>query len=249
MINHRLAGNVCALAFSDLSHAHDRVLDSFFDGHLIDDDTRHLAPIQAHRAAGWGSINLRTVQEGTVDHLEARGASGSDTSGSSSMMVADTSSSLSDDGFYSQYWAPDDYPCTTSSSRGQVGAAQNHVVTQGHDAAKQEALRRHEQKTREKREGDRRRKAADRAGDDRAYPRVCELLAIKLDPKNTLSQRSECLCIHRVGGVERIVVLRSVESIDQDFERMCELLEISMTPRKTLAHRSECICVHSCRRY
>jgi hypothetical protein len=175
------------------------------------------------------------VQEGTVDHLEAQGTSGFDTPGSSSATIADTSSSLSDDVLYSQYGVRDDYPGATSSCCGQAeGTPQSHVMTQGKDAAQQEALRR-----REKREGDRRRKRADRAGDDQAYSRVCSLLAIKLDPKNTLSQRSECLCIHRVGDVERFVVLTSVESIDQDFERMCELLEISMTPKKTLAHRSK----------
>jgi hypothetical protein len=185
-------------------------------------------------------MNFRPVHEGTADHLEAQGASGFDTPGSSSATIADSLSSLSDGGFYSQYGVRDDYPRAASSSRVQVeGAAQTHVVTQGQDAAQQEASQRREQKTREKREGDRRRKRADRAGDDQAYSRVCSLLAIKLDPKNTLSQRSECLCIHRVGDVERFVVLTSVESIDQDFERMCELLEISMSPRKTLAHRSE----------
>ncbi len=199
MINHRLACNVCALAFPDLSHTHGRVLDSVFEGHL-DDDTRHLASIQAHRAAGWGCTSF---QEGTVDHLEVQGPPGFHPPGSSSTTMADTSSSLSDDGFYSQYGVRDDYLRATSSSRGQVkGAAQSHAVTQGQDAAQQEAIRRREQKTREKRERDKRRKRADRAGDNRAYPRVCKLLAIKLDPKNTLSERSECLCIHRTGGIE-----------------------------------------------
>jgi hypothetical protein len=244
LINHRLACNVCALAFPDLSHTHDRVLDSSFEGHLIDNDTRHLAPIQAHRAAGWGSTNFRFVQEGTVDQLEAQGASGSDTPGSSTTTIADTSSSL---GFYSQYRVHDDCTRATSSSSGQVeGAAQSHAVTQGQDAAKQEVLRRRQQR---KRERDRIRKGGDRAADDRAYSRVCILLALDLDPKNTRSERSECLRIHRVGGIECYVVLEGVESIDQDFESMCELLEILMTPRKTLAHRSECFCVHSRQRY
>jgi hypothetical protein len=230
--------------FPDPSHTHDRVSDPFFEGHLIDNDTRHLASMREHRAAGWGSTNFRTVQEGTVDYLEVQGASGSDSPGSSSTTIADTPSSL---GFYSQYTVQDDYTHATSSSRGPVeGAAQRHAVTQGQDAAKQEAIQRRKQR---KRERDRIRKDADRTADDRASSRVCNLLAVDLDPKNTRSERSECLCIHRVRGTECYVVLNGVESIDQDFERMCELLEISMTPRKTLAHRSECLCIHSRLKY
>jgi hypothetical protein len=193
LIYHRVVSNVCTLAYLDISRTHNQVLNPFSEGRLIDNDTRHLASIQAHRAAGWGITNFRTVQEGTTDYLEAHGASGFGTPGSSSVTIAETSSSLSDDGFYSQYGVRDDYPHATSSSRGQVeGVAQSDVVTQGQDATQQEAIRRREQKTREKRDGDKRRKRADRAGDDQAYSRVCNLLAIKLDPKNTLSQRSEC---------------------------------------------------------
>jgi hypothetical protein len=127
-----------------------------------------------------------------VDHLEAQGASGSDPLGSSSTTIADTSSSL---GFYSQYRVQDDdYTRAILSSRGQVeGAVQGHAVTQGQDAARQEVIRRRQQR---KRERDRLRKDADRATDDRAYSRVCDLFAIQLDRKNTRSSRSECLCIH-----------------------------------------------------
>ncbi|KAF8495789.1 hypothetical protein F5888DRAFT_541073 [Russula emetica] len=202
------------LPSNDLSHTHDEVLDSFFEGHLIDDNIRHLAPTQAHHAAGWGRTNFRTAQEGTVDHLDAQGAFGSDPQGSSSTIIADTSPSL---GFYSQFRVQGDYTRATSSSHGQVeGAAQSHAVTQ--DAARQEASRRRQQR---KRENDRIRKEADRAADNRAYSRVCKLLAVRLDPKNTRSER----------------ILKGVESIDQGFERVCELLEISMTPRKPLTHR------------
>lgn len=242
--NYRLARHICALAFPDLSLAHDQVLDSFLEGHRNGNDPRHLASIQAHYGDGWGNTNVRAVQEGTVDYLEAQGAFGSNPPGSSSATIADTSSSLSDDGSYSQYGVQDDYPHITSSSRGQVeGASQSHAVTQGQDAARQETHRRRQQKIQAKKERDRIRKESDRAADDRAYSRVCTLLAIKLKPKNTRSQRSECLCIHRVRDIERFVVQEGVESIDQDFEKMCELLEISMTPRKTLAHRGECFCI------
>jgi hypothetical protein len=66
-------------------------------------------------------------------------------------MIAGSSSSLSDDGLYSEYGVQDDYPCATSSSRGQVGAAQGHVVIQEQDAAQQEARRRREARERKKR--------------------------------------------------------------------------------------------------
>ena len=165
-------------------------------------------------------MNHSEAQGGTMNHSEAQGGNGPNPPGSS---------------------------YATSSSRGQVeGAAQSHAETQGQDTAKQETLRLRQQT---KRENDRIRKEAGRAADDRAYSRICDLLAVRSNPKNTRSERSECLCIHRVGGVKRFVVLESVESIDQDFERMCELLEISMTPRKTLPHRSECFCIYSRRRY
>ena len=197
----------------------------------MDNDTRYRASMQAHFAAGWGSTNF---QDGTVDRLEAQRASGFEPSGSSSRMIANSSSSLSDDsdGSYPQYGVQDDYPHATSSSHGQVeGVSQNHAVAQGLDA-KQEAREK-------KKEKDRLRKEAERAADERAYSRVCQMLAVKLDPKNTRSERSECLCIHRVGSIECYVVLKGVESIDQGFETMCELLEISMAPRKPLTHRSE----------
>jgi hypothetical protein len=174
-----------------------------------------------------------------VDYSGAQGVSSSDPPGPSSTAIADTSSSM---GIYSQYRVQDDYTRATSSSHGQVeGVAQSYAVTQGPDAAKQEAFRRRRQK---KKENDRIRKEADRAADDRAYSSVCKLLAVKLDPKNTRSERSECLCILRVGGIECYVVLKGVKSIDQGFETMCELLEISMTPGEPLTHRSECL--HRC---
>lgn len=232
--------------FPDLSNTHDQVQDTFYEGQLNDNDTRHLASIQAHNAAGWGSTNLQIVQEGTVDHLGTQGDSGSDPLVSPSTTIADNSPSLSDDEFYAQHRVQDDNPRATSSSRRQMeGVAQSQAVTQGQGAAEQEASQRRQRK----KEKDRIRKEADRAVDDQAYSRVCKLLAVRLVPKKTRSQRSECFSINHVGGVKRFVVLKGVESIDQDFERICELLEISMTPRQTLAHRSECLCIHFCRTY
>lgn len=91
-----------------------------------------------------------------------------------------------------------------------------------------------------KRRKDKERKHTGRANDDQAYTRVCEVLEIDQMPKNTLSQRSECSCIHRVGGIERLIVLKRVENNEPDYESICELLDISMKPRDTLAHRSKC---------
>lgn len=129
-------------------------------------------------------------------------------------------------------------PPMTSFPPGQVhDAAQNHVVTQGQNAITQKVSRKYERAER-KRRRDKERKHGDRANDDQAYTRVCELLEIDQTPKNSLSQRSECSCIHRVAGIERFIVLERVESNEPDFESISELLDISMKPRETLPHRS-----------
>jgi hypothetical protein len=89
------------------------------------------------------------------------------------------------------------------------------------------------------------RKEAERKNDDQAYARVWKLLEIRSKPKNKRSQQqSEYLRIHRVGGIERRIVLERVESNEPKYERICELLEISMKPKSTLAQRSECLCIH-----
>ena len=171
--------------------------------------------------------------------MEAQGSScPSGPPGSSSRTNADTSSSLFG-ALCSQPVAHDDFPHVTLSPHEYAEVAtQRAAVTQGQSATTQAAQRR-QQKAQEKREKDRIRKAADRASDDQAYSRVCQLLAVKLGPRNTRSKRSECLYIRSVGGIECRVVLKDVESIDESFERVCELLEISMTPRKPLALRRE----------
>jgi hypothetical protein len=134
-------------------------------------------------------------------------------------------------------------PHVTSFSPGQVqDAAQHHAVTQGQSTVTLNASRQHERFER-KTVRDKERKHADRANDDQAYMRVCELLEIDQTPKNTLSQRSECECIHRVRVIERFIVLERVESNEPDYESICELLDISMRPRDTLPHRSKCSCI------
>jgi hypothetical protein len=177
------------------------------------------------------------VQEVRLDHLEAQGSSCPSDPPGSSRTNAGTSSSLFG-ALCSQPVVHDDFPHVTLSHEYAEVAPQRTAVTQGQSATTQAAQRRR-QKAQEKREKDRIRKAADRASDDQAYSRVCQLLAVKLGPKNTRSKRSECLYIHSVGGIECHAVLKDVESIDESFERVCELLEISMTPRKPLALRRE----------
>src|SRR6266478_7140452 len=137
--------------FSDLSLTHDQDLESFFEGDVSDNNTRHLASIQAHRAAGWGGINSQIMQQEMVDHLEVQGTSNSaDPSGLSYTTIADTSSSLSDESD-SQFGVRNDYFYATSS-RGHVeGTAQSHVVTQGQNVTKQGASQRRKQRVQEKR--------------------------------------------------------------------------------------------------
>lgn len=86
-----------------------------------------------------------------------------------------------------------DYPYATSSTHGQVeGATQSLVVTH---ATTQETSMRRERKAQEKKERDKARKQTERSNDERDYLRICELLDIPYAPKNTLVNRSECLCI------------------------------------------------------
>jgi hypothetical protein len=229
------------IGFLGLSHNHDQFLDPYW--HLNDDYTPHVAPsMQAHRAAGFGSINS-LIQQGIVNHWGPQGASGiSDPPASSFMTTPETPYSLSDE-WNSQSGAQDDNPPATLSSHGQVeGAAQSQAVTQGQDTITQ--AQRREQRVQKKREKDRERKEAERKNDDQAYAMVCKLLEIRSKPKNKRSQQSECLRIHRVGGIERSIVLERVESNEPNYERICELLEISMRPKNTLAQRSECLCIY-----
>ncbi|KAI0271800.1 hypothetical protein BGY98DRAFT_199323 [Russula aff. rugulosa BPL654] len=170
------------------------------EGHY--DDTHHDTPLQTCYAAGWAGTNSQNVQEVRLDHLEAQGSSCPSDPPGSSRTNAGTSSSLFG-ALCSQPVAHDDFPHVTLSHEYAEVATQRTAVTQGQSATTQAAQRRR-QKAQEKREKDRIRKAADRASDDQAYSRVCQLLAVKLGPKNTRSKR----------------ILKDVESIDESFERM-----------------------------
>lgn len=149
---------------------------------------------------------------------------------------------------YSQTGMQRYLPYGTLFPPGQVqDATQSHVVTQEQNMITQNVSWQNEQRVQRKRRKDKERKHDVHRNDDQAYMRVCELLEIDQTPKNSLSQRSECLCIHRVGGpgIERFIVLERVENNEPGYERICELLDISMTPRDTLAHRSKCLCIQT----
>jgi len=76
------------------------------------------------------------------------------------------------------------------------------VLSQEHEPTTEEASRRHEEKTRAKKERDKTRKRNERSDNSQYYARICELLEIPLLPKNTLASRSECCAFVLVGDVE-----------------------------------------------
>lgn len=154
------------------------------------------------------------------------------------------------DELYSQSRVQDYLPYATLVPPGQVqDAAQSRVGTQEQNTTAQKASWQYEERVQRKRRKDKERKHDTRLNDDQAYTRVCEVLEIEQTPKNSLSQRSECSCIHRVRGIERFIVLKRVESNEPDYEEISKLLDISMKPRDTLAHRSKCSCIQSHRGY
>jgi hypothetical protein len=113
-------------------------------------------------------------------------------------MIADTS--LPSGGLCQQSQVQDDYPHATSPSRGQVqGAAQSLIDAHG---TTQEASLERERRVRDKKERDKARKQIERSNDERDYLRICGLLDIPYAPKNTLVNRSECLCIYPHRSIE-----------------------------------------------
>lgn len=139
-----------------------------------------------------------------MDHLGSqRALLSSVPQGSSSQMTIDPTFSPSGE-LYLQSRVPDCPRYVTSFPSGQVqDPAQSHVVTQQQTTTAQIASWESEQKAQRKRRKDKDRKHDTRAHDNEAYTRVCELLEIEQTPKNSLSQRSECSCIHRVGDIKR----------------------------------------------
>jgi len=204
-------------------------------------------------AAEWGGPSVQIVQGQIMDHLGPQGALFSSApQGSSSQMTIDPAFSPADE-LYSQSKVQGYLPYVTSFPPRQVqpvqDAAQSHAVTQEQNTTAQTTSWQHEQRVQRKRMRDKERKHDTRLNDYQAYTRVCELLEIEQTPKNSLSQRSECSCVHRVGGIERFIVLKRVESSEPDYEEICKLLDISTKPRDTLPHRSKCSCTQPHRGY
>ena len=176
-------------------------------------------------AARWGGPSLQIAQGNIMDHLGPQGALlSSDPQGSSSQMTIDPGFSSSDEQFRLQGYPRS--PNAISFPPGQVqDATQSHVVTQEQNATTQNASWQREQRVQRKRRRDKERILGVRLNDDQAYTRVCELLDIDQLPKASLSQRSECSCIHRVRGIECFIVLKRVESNEPDYEGICKLLD------------------------
>ena len=165
----------------DLSDNHDRFLDPSSEGHDIDDNVRHVAATQIDFAMR--GTNFQFVQEEIVDHSEAQGTSGSsDPRRLSPTMIVDFSSPS---GELSSESLAHNYP---SSPHGHAEG----TAHPGLNAATQTSQRRERKK-----EKDKTRKRNQRSRKAQDEQRICDLLEIRLKPKNTLAHRSECLCIHR----------------------------------------------------
>jgi hypothetical protein len=185
------------------SLTYDQFPDLSFSTDPNDADTPHAASTQYTYPASWRGANRRMEQTETENHnplsshRDIYGACGVYAPPESSyMMNAGTSSSLSPES-YTEPGEQDDYADATSFPPGQVeGAALNLVAIQGQNATTQEASSQRERKVIEKRERDKARKKIERNKDAQDYAGICELLEIRLTPRNTLAHRSECLCIH-----------------------------------------------------
>ena len=117
---------------------------------------------------------------------------------------AGTSSSLSV-GPYTQSEMEDNYADLASFPCRQVeGMTENLSAIQGQIPMTHEASFSRERKVQRKKvaskgrkkEKDKERKRFDRYEDEQDHEKICDLLNIKLKPKNKLAHRSECLCIH-----------------------------------------------------
>ena len=143
---------------------------------------------------------------------------------SSHTMIAGTSSSLPVES-YTQFGLEDNYSDSTSlpcgpaeSATWNVVAAQGHITTtheasfsrerkvqRGKEKGKArvkmtDKIKKKEQVIARKREQDKARKRFDRGNDNQDYEKICDLLNIKLKPKNKLAHRSECLYIYPCRG-------------------------------------------------
>lgn len=92
----------------------------------------------------------------------------------------------------------------------------------------------HAPKRQKKKERDRERKRTERSNTSQDYEKICELLNVPLNPKKTLASRSECLCVHLVGDIERFIVLHAIEALVEqrkdyfDLRRQVEEVEAGL---------------------
>lgn len=116
--------------------------------------------------------------------------------------IADSANTLlPSGGLCQQSQVQDDYPHTISPSRGQVQSAAQSLVD-AHATTQETSLER-ERRAQVKKERDKARKQIERSNDERDYLRICGLLDIPYAPKNTLVNRSECLCIYPHRSIDR----------------------------------------------
>ena len=205
-------------ALVSLGLTHDQVPVLPFLTDRNDADALHTASTLYPYPASLRGTNLQMTQAEIENHhppsplrdiYETSGVSASPES--SSAMIAGTSSSSSAE-LYAQSGMQDDYVGAKSFPHEQVnGTTRSLAVTQRQSTTMQKALRKRQQKQR-KRVRDMERKREQRSDDDQYFAMICELLDIKLSPKNTLVRRSEYLCFHlfHLRGIECFIVLGSV---------------------------------------
>lgn len=102
-------------------------------------------------------------------------------------------------------------PGTASPSEQMLVAAPSLSAAQDQSPTTQEASRTNKEKLRAKKERDKIRKRNERSTNSQDFASVCGLLDISLLPKNSLANRSECLCVILLQGVE-CFVFRSSQS-------------------------------------
>ena len=192
-----------ALVLLGLSLAPDQIPASLFTTVPSYPDTSYAANPPCPDPTGWRGTDRQLEEEEIENHnplspqdiygvsmLSAPPWSPSHTT------LASNSSSISVEP-YTQSGLQDNYTDLTSSFlRGQVeSATENVVATQGQSAITQGASLR-EWRAQRKKENDRERSKANRSNNKQFYEKMCKLLKISWEPKKTLDDRSECLCIH-----------------------------------------------------
>jgi hypothetical protein len=94
---------------------------------------------------------------------------------------------------------------TASSSEQTLGAGPSLSAAREQSPTTQEASRTREERLEAKRNRDRQRKRIERSTNSENYASICGLLDIPPEPKNTLANRSECLCVFLVEDIDCFV--------------------------------------------